>query len=152
MNRRVEWQMEEIVTKVSGIFIPVTDVKRSAEWYIRMFDMEMIDIGDYGAGLAFPHGEATVVLWKVAKPQPVQFDTGIDKMPYYNFNSFDIYSSYRELQAKGAKVSEIHESPGIPTGFRFFETFDPDGNPINIVEETADSPFYTHKQKYRKRS
>jgi hypothetical protein len=142
--------MEKIIAKVSGIFIPVTDLKRSAEWYIRMFDMETIEIGDHRAGLGFPQGEALVVLWKVVKPQPVQFDTGIDKMPYFNFSSFDIHNSYRELQAKGATVSEIHESPGIPTIHRYFETFDPDGNLVNIVEETADSPYYAHKQKYRK--
>jgi hypothetical protein len=142
--------MEKVIAKVSGIFIPVTDLKRSAEWYIRMFDMETIEISDYRTGLRFPHGEAVVVLWKVVKPQPVQFDTGVDKMPYFNFNSFDIHNSYRELQAKGATVSEIHESPESPTVYRFFVTFDPDANMINIVEETADSPYYAHKQKYRK--
>jgi predicted enzyme related to lactoylglutathione lyase len=143
--------MEKIVAKVSSIFIPVTDVKRSAEWYIRMFDMETIEIGDFRTGLGFPQGEALVVLWKVVKPQPVQFDTGIDKMPYFNFSSFDIHNSYRVLQAKVATVSVIQESSEIPTIHRFFETFDPDGNRVNIVEETADSPYYAHKQKYRKR-
>jgi predicted enzyme related to lactoylglutathione lyase len=142
--------MEKIIAKVSGIFIPVTDLKRSTEWYIRMFDMETIEICDFRAGLGFPQGEALIVLWKVVKAQPVQFDTGIDKMPYFNFTSFDIYNSYRELQEKGATVSESQESLDIPTIHRYFETFDPDGNRVNIVEETADSPYYAHKQKYRK--
>lgn len=141
--------MEKVVTQVSSIFIPVTDVNRSAEWYIRMFDMEMIEHGDQRAGLAFPQGETLIILWKVVKPQPVDFDTGTFKMHYFNFTSFDIHNSYRELQAKGATVSEIHEEPG----FRYFETFDPDSNRFNIVEETEESsPYYAHKHKYRKRT
>ncbi|UUZ81783.1 VOC family protein [Paenibacillus sp. P26] len=137
--------MEKIVAKVGCIFIPVTDVKRSAEWYVRMFDMETIEILDHRAGLKFPLRETLVLLWKVAKPQTVEFDTGIDKMPYYNFSSYDIHSSYRMLQGKGAAVSEVHEMPG----YRFFETFDPDGNPVSIVEETPESPYYEHKQQFR---
>lgn len=138
--------MEKTVSKVGCIFIPVTDVKRSTEWYMRMFDMEPIELLDYRAGLAFPNRETLILLWKVEKPQTVEFDTGINKMPYYNFNSYDIHQTYRQLQAKGATVNEIHEMPG----YRFFEAFDPDNNPVSIVEETTESPYYVHKQKFRK--
>ncbi|XID91937.1 VOC family protein [Paenibacillaceae bacterium WGS1546] len=138
--------MKNAVAMVSTIFIPVTDVKRSAVWYARMFDMETIELNDRRAGLTFPKAETVVILWKVREPQPVEFDTGDGKMHYFNFSSFDIHASYKTLQAKGAALSPIHELQG----FRFFETYDPDRNVFNIVEETPESPYYAHKQRHRK--
>lgn len=138
--------MGKIVSKISGIFIPVTDMKRSTEWYIKMFDLEVIQISDLCTGLAFP-GEATYInLWKVERPQPMQFDTGADQIPYYNFESFDIEYSHTALIEKGVEVMPIVNSDGI----RFFDCLDPDGNRIGIVEELPSSTaFYAHKQKYR---
>ncbi|MBB6633204.1 VOC family protein [Cohnella thailandensis] len=138
--------MEKIVAFVSAIFIPVTDITRSAEWYVRMFDLETIEKTDYRVGLAFPNGQTLVILWKVEKPQPVQFDTGKHPIPYFNFTSYDIDHSYRQLKAKGAELSEIHEEDG----HRFFQAFDLDGNPVDIVEETGQTPYFAHKNKIRK--
>ena len=138
--------MGKIVSKISGIFIPVTDMKRSTEWYIKVFDLEVIEISDICTGLAFP-GEATLInLWKVAKPQPTEFDTGEGKIPYYNFESFDIEYSHSTLKKKGVEVMPIVDGDGV----RFFDCLDPDGNQIGIVEELPSSTaFYAHKQKYR---
>ncbi|MBB6670379.1 VOC family protein [Cohnella nanjingensis] len=138
--------MGKIVSKISGIFIPVTDMKRSTEWYIKMFDLDVIQISDVCTGLAFP-GEATYInLWKVERPQPTQFDTGAYKIPYYNFESFDIEYSHTALIEKGVECMPIVNSDGI----RFFDCLDPDGNRIGIVEELPSSTaFYEHKQKYR---
>jgi len=139
--------MRKIASKVSGIFIPVTDMKRSTEWYIRMFNLEVIQISDVCTGLAFP-GEATYInLWKVEQPQPMMFDTGGDQIPYYNFESFDIEYSYAALIEKGVEVMPIVNDGGV----RFFDCLDPDGNQLGIVEELPSSAaFYTHKQKYRR--
>jgi catechol 2,3-dioxygenase-like lactoylglutathione lyase family enzyme len=138
--------MEKIIAYVSGIFIPVTDITRSEEWYVRMFDLETIEKTDDRVGLAFPNGQTLVLLWKVENPQPVQFDTGKDMMPYFNFTSYDINHSYSQLKAKGAELSEIHEEDG----YRFFKAFDLDGNPVDIVEETGQTPYFTHKNNIRK--
>lgn len=138
--------MGKIVSKISGIFIPVTNMKHSTEWYIKMFDLGVIQISDVCTGLAFP-GEATYInLWKVERPQPMQFDTGGDKIPYYNFESFDIEYSHAALIEKGVEVMPIVNNNGV----RFFDCLDPDGNPIGIVEELPSSTaFYAHKRKYR---
>ncbi|GJM80631.1 hypothetical protein HMSSN139_31270 [Paenibacillus sp. HMSSN-139] len=80
------------------------------------------------------------------KPQPVQFDTGKHPMPYFNFTSYDINHSYRELKAKGAKLSEIY----VEEGHTFFKAFDLDGNPVDIVEETGQTPYFAHKNNLRK--
>ena len=138
--------MEKIIAFVSSIFIPVTDVARSAAWYVRMFDLEMIEKTNQRVGLAFPNGQTLVLLWKVEKPQPVQFDSGKDRMPYFNFTSYDIDHSYSQLRAKGAELSEIHEEDG----YRFFEAFDTDGNPLSIVEETGQTPYFDHKNHLKK--
>jgi glyoxylase I family protein len=139
--------MSKIVSKISGIFIPVTDMKRSTEWYINMFNLEVIQTSEVCTGLAFP-GEATYInLWKVERPQPTQFDTGEYKIPYYNFESFDIEYSHASLIEKGVEVMPIVNNGGV----RFFDCLDPDGNPIGIVEELPSSTdFFAHKQKYRR--
>jgi glyoxylase I family protein len=139
--------MSKIVSKISGIFIPVTDMKRSTEWYIKMFNLEVIQVSEVCTGLAFP-GEATYInLWKVEQPQPTQFDTGEYKIPYYNFESFDIEYSHASLIEKGVEVMPIVNNGGV----RFFDCLDPDGNPIGIVEELPSSTdFFAHKQKYRR--
>lgn len=138
--------MKKIMEKVSGIFIPVTDMQRSIEWYTGVFGLEIIDQSDICTGLAFS-GEATILsLWKVEKPQPTQFDAGGYQIPYYNFESFDIEFSYNELRAANVQLSQIYSEDGI----KHFDCFDPDGNRIGIVEELASSPYYSHKQNYRK--
>ncbi|MUT65948.1 VOC family protein [Paenibacillus sp. NEAU-GSW1] len=140
--------MRKIVSKISGIFIPVTDLQRSTEWYIRIFDLEVIERSEMYTGLAFPGEVTSIGLWKVEKPQPIHFDTGTFKVPYYNFESFDIEYSHAALIEKGVDVQEIeiHEEET-----RFFDFHDPDGNLLGIVEELPGSAaFYAHKQKYRR--
>lgn len=138
--------MEKIVSFVASIFIPVTDIAHSEEWYVRMFDLETIEKTDYRVALAFPNAQTLVLLWKVEKPQPLQFDTGKHSMPYFNFTSYDINHSYRELKAKGAKLSEIY----VEEGHTFFKVFDLDENPVDIVEETGQTPYFAHKKIFRK--
>lgn len=140
--------MKKIIDKVSGIFIPVTNMQRSTEWYIRVFNLEIIDKDEVCTGLAFP-GEATIInLWKVDHVQPTQFEsTNGVYIPYYNFESFDIEFSHTSLKERGVEVMPIEDEGGI----KHFACLDPDGNPIGIVEEMPSSPYYAHKQKYRRR-
>ncbi|CAM3911310.1 VOC family protein [Cohnella lubricantis] len=137
--------MGKNIAFVSSIFIPVTDIARSEEWYVRMFDLETIERTDYRVALAFPNAQTLVLLWKVEKPQPVEFHTGEHPMPYFNFTSYDINQSYQQLKAKGAKLSEIY----VEENHRFFKAFDLDGNAVDIVEETGQTPYFAHKDKWR---
>lgn len=141
---------KKIVDKVSGIFIPVTNMKRSIEWYQQMFELEIIQESEICTGLAFP-GEATMVgLWKVDRPQPTQFEGGGGGyfIPYFNFESFDIEYSHALLKKNGVDVSDIKDEGDI----KHFDCKDPDGNHISIVEELPSSHgYYEHKQKYRKK-
>lgn len=139
--------MKKIVDKVSGIFIPVTNMERSTEWYIRIFGLELMESSDICTGLAFP-GEPTLIgLWKVERKQPTEFESAVGVyLPYYNFESFDIEFSHVSLMEQGVDVTPIADEGGI----KYFSCFDPDGNPIGIVEEMPSSVYYAHKQKYRK--
>jgi glyoxylase I family protein len=147
-SKMEDCSMRRIVSKVSGIFIPVTDMQRSADWYIRVFELEMIENSEICTGLAFP-GEATILnLWKVDRPQPTQFEmAGGYKISYYNFESFDIEFSHASLKEKGVDVMPIQNDAG---GTRYFDCLDPDRNLIGIVEELPNSIYYPHKQKYRR--
>jgi glyoxylase I family protein len=139
--------MKRIVDKISGIFIPITNMERSLEWYTRVLGLEVVEKSDMCTGLAFP-GEATILnLWKVENAQPTTFDTGQGyQICYYNFESFDINYSYTKLQEQGVEVLPIQDEGSI----KFFDAVDPDGNLFSIVEEMPSSPYYAHKQKHRR--
>ena len=139
--------MERIAAKVGTIFIPVMQLARSMEWYKEMFDLNVLDQKEDRIFMQFPQGETAIVLWKVEKPQPVYFETGKHKMHYWNFDSYDIESSYRQLVAKGVTVTElVYEEEH---GHRFFDAYDPDGNIVNIVEVYESNAYYDHKQTIR---
>jgi glyoxylase I family protein len=140
--------LAQIAARVSGIFIPVTDMKRSTEWYLNVFDLEVISRDDGCTGLKFAGAETIVNLWKVATKQPVDFDAGSYRICYFNFESYDIHASRESLQEKGVQVGELHDHGSI----RFFDCYDPDDNAISIVEEMPSSPYYAFKQRVRNQS
>ncbi|TFB22121.1 VOC family protein [Filobacillus milosensis] len=123
--------------KVGGIFIPVTDLKRSKDWYSAVLGLTKIDEWqengeDYGADFVFEKGTTPLTLIKVEKPQPTEFTVkGKDKNVYYNFEVADIDEAYNHFTKHGVETTEIHDF-GPMKGFDFFDL---DGNPFSIVSE-----------------
>lgn len=128
--------------RVAGVFIPVTDLKRSMAWYEKLFGLERVSYGEeWMAGYKFPRGEALLALVQVEKNQKTQFEIreGMHNS-YYNFETVDIESVHRSFAAQGVQVTEIFGGDSI----RIFHFLDPDGNRFDVVEETPNSPFYKH--------
>lgn len=127
--------------RIGGVFIPVTNLEKSIEWYMKCLPLELVDRwqGEAGAGFRFRSGGAGLMLVQVDKSQPTEFDVSErQKNCYFNFNPESIHEFHRELQEKGVEVTEI-EDHGTMLGFDFF---DPDGNPFSAVLDLPSSKYY----------
>ena len=126
---------------VGSIFIPVTDVQKSASWYINNLGVEKIDGWEAGAGFYFPNGSTQLALIKVDVPQPTEFVIqDRKKNVYYNFVVQDIEAAHKHLAGNGVVTTAIEDFGGM----RGFDFFDPDGNPFSVVNEEESSPFHSN--------
>ncbi|HEU5138690.1 MAG TPA: VOC family protein [Bacillales bacterium] len=127
--------------RVGGIFIPVTDLERSIEWYMECLNLKLVDRWPEGAGagFTFENGEAGLGLVKVETKQPTEFRVSSRYQNcYYNFEPENVQEMHQFLKGRGVKVTEI-EDHGPMEGFDFF---DPDGNPFSAVRDKPQSPYY----------
>ncbi|HWO74352.1 MAG TPA: VOC family protein [Bacillus sp. (in: firmicutes)] len=115
-----------------GIFIPVSDLDTSTNWYQNMFGFEILHKDEPEANV-LKMGDGTVLFCLVKSTditQPTFPKNNYDVDHYFNFHTNDVEKSYQNFLNKGANVSEIHEYDGI----RGFSLFDPDGNRFGVVK------------------
>lgn len=131
--------------KVGSIFIPVTDMKKSTDWYVKFLGVKIIDSWEDGAGFYLPAGTTQLALVKVESPQPTEFIIkGEQKNSYFNFVVDDIEAVHQHFRNNDIVTTEIDDFGGM----KFFDFFDLDGNPFSVVDEVSDSPF--HSENVRK--
>ncbi|WP_394581517.1 VOC family protein [Cytobacillus firmus] len=131
--------------KVGSIFIPVTDIEKSTDWYVKFLGVKIIDSWGDGAGFYLPTGSTQLALVKVKSPQPTEFITeGDQKNSYFNFVVDDIESAHQHFKNNGIVTTEIDDFGGM----KFFDFFDLDGNPFSVVNEVDGSPY--HSENVRK--
>lgn len=125
--------------KIGSIFIPVTDVEASAEWFQKYLGVKTIDSWEDGAGFYFPSGSTQLALVKVDSKQPTEFNAkGSQKNAYYNFVVEDIEAAHQHFKENGIVTTAIENYDGM----KFFDFFDLDGNPFSVVQEGDSSPFH----------
>ncbi|MCG7344875.1 VOC family protein [Sporosarcina sp. ACRSL] len=126
--------------KIGGIFIPVTNIEKSAEWYEKNLGVKKIDSWKDGVGYYLPTGSAQLALVQVETPQPTEFTIkGNQKNSYYNFVVDDIEAAFTHFNNNGVVTTEIDDFGGM----KFFDFFDLDGNPYSVVNEVENSPFHS---------
>jgi len=126
--------------KVGSIFIPVTDIKKSTDWYVKFLGVKIIDSWEDGAGFYLPAGTTQLALVKVESPQPTEFIIkGEQKNSYFNFIVDDIEAAHQQFRNNGIVTTEIDDFGGM----KFFDFFDLDGNPFSVVNEVSNSPFHS---------
>ena len=126
--------------KVGSIFIPVTDIKKSTDWYVKFLGVKIIDSWEDGAGFYLPAGTTQLALVKVESPQPTEFIIkGEQKNSYFNFVVDDIEAAHQQFRNNGIVTTEIDDFGGM----KFFDFFDLDGNPFSVVNEVSNSPFHS---------
>lgn len=126
--------------KVGSIFIPVTDIKKSTDWYVKFLGVKIIDSWEDGAGFYLPAGTTQLALVKVESPQPTEFIIkGDQKNSYFNFVVDNIEAAHQQFRNNGIVTTEIDDFGGM----KFFDFFDLDGNPFSVVNEVSNSPFHS---------
>ena len=126
--------------KVGSIFIPVTDIEKSTEWYVKLLGAKVIDSWGDGVGFYLPTGSTQLALVKVESPQPTEFIIKGDKKNcYFNFIVDDIETAHQHFKNNGVVTTEIDEFGGM----KFFDFFDLDGNPFSVVNEVDGSPYHS---------
>ncbi|GIN72429.1 hypothetical protein J14TS2_29040 [Bacillus sp. J14TS2] len=126
--------------KIGGIFIPVTNIEKSTEWYEKFLGVKKIDSWEDGAGFYLPSGSTQLALVKVEAPQPTEFIIkGNQKNAYYNFIVDDIETAHQHFKYNDVVTTEIDAFGDM----KFFDFFDLDGNPFSVVNEVKGSPFHS---------
>ncbi|TYS18578.1 VOC family protein [Rossellomorea vietnamensis] len=126
--------------KVGSVFVPVTDLKKSASWYEENLGVKKIDEWEGGAGFYFPSGSTQLGLVETTAPQPTEFAIhGKKKNVYFNFVVEDINDVHQQLQSRGVVTTHIEDFGGM----KCFDFYDPDGNIFSVVDEAEGSPFHS---------
>ncbi|RLL45447.1 VOC family protein [Oceanobacillus piezotolerans] len=127
--------------KIGGIFIPVTNVKKSIEWYEKNLGAKLIDSWEDGAGFYLPNGSTQLALVEVDTKQPTEFVIkGNKKNSYYNFVVDDINLAYKHFHENNVTTTPIKDFGGM----KYFDFYDLDQNPFSVVDEQVDSPFHSN--------
>jgi lactoylglutathione lyase len=115
-----------------GIFIPVSDLKRSTEWYTNVLGFEITHNDEPNATVLMMNDQKIIFCLVRSydfKPQPFpRNDYGVEQ--YFNFHTSDVENAHRLLKLKGANVSEIESFDGMLG----FSLYDPDGNKFGVVQ------------------
>lgn len=131
--------------QVGSVFVPVTDLEKSREWYKNHLGVKEIDRWEGGAGFFFPQGSVQFGLIEVTESQPTEFVINKDNSNcYFNFVVEDIEAAHEKLNAGRVRTTAI-ESFG---GMKCFDFFDPDNNTYSVVDEDLQSPY--HKENVKK--
>ncbi len=123
----------KVIKKITNVEIPVSDLKKSLEWYTEMLGLEVQHYDNDSAILSFKlSGSANIFLVKTDKPSKLVFQNtnwGIAENSVIDFYADDLRACYEWMKEQGAKVSElnVHED-----GLSGFGVTDPDGHVFGI--------------------
>ncbi|AJY76190.1 VOC family protein [Paenibacillus beijingensis] len=120
-----------IIERIDGIFIPVTDMDRSVEWYKEILGLDLLYRWEGGAGFKVYNGESLLGLIQVTEHTPAFFKTQTSKMHFFNFKTFDIEESCNKLRERGVDINEIVDAGKVKLAY----FLDPDGNLLGLCEE-----------------
>jgi catechol 2,3-dioxygenase-like lactoylglutathione lyase family enzyme len=139
-----------VATKIEVALIPVSDVDRAKEFYVRLgwrLDDDVVMGNDFRVVQLTPPGSGCSISFGrgVTAAEPGSFRGGLIV--------FDIEAAHKEIVAKGINASEVfHGSPFSPAGrvsgpdperqsYRSYVSFeDPDGNSWIVQEVTRRLP------------
>jgi lactoylglutathione lyase len=115
-----------------GIFVPVSDLIRSTEWYTNVLEFEITYNDEPNATVMMMNDNKIVFcLVRSFDIEPRSFpknDYLVEQ--YFNFHTDDVEGTHRMLREKGAEVGEI-ESFGVIRGFTLHDL---DGNKYGVVK------------------
>ena len=120
--------------KVNGlvaIFIRVSNLEQSFNFYSEVLNLQLRDIEEWddgrGANYIIAPGSPLLTLIECSNPQNLD-------QPLFNLSCENIQEWYDDLKEKEVKVSSINRWSSQWNDHIDFDVYDPDGNPINIIE------------------
>ncbi|WP_191556714.1 VOC family protein [Metabacillus idriensis] len=123
---------QPLLKGIEGVFIPVSDVKRSVQWYEDKLGFKPLYIEKEAAVMKIAdESQAVICLVLTPNHQPMIFPEnhfGVGK--YFNFIPSNIEETHRKLIERGVAVNPM-DGEGQT---RFFTFFDPDGNPLGACQ------------------
>lgn len=120
---------------VSDVFLPVSDLHRSVEWYEKILGFRRLWVDDARGAAGLATGNI-VGLCLVESPahHPIAFPPNRFDVEFaFNLRASDIRAAHRRLDAAGVDVEEI--TPSFDGSFACFAFSDPDGNRLSVVCE-----------------
>ncbi|MFC7364401.1 MULTISPECIES: VOC family protein [Bhargavaea] len=125
--------------KIGSIFVPVSDLNHSADWYESRLDLKRIGEWEGGIGYALPDGSAQLALVRTKTQQGTEFFVDEkERHVFFNLLVTDARDLHLKLSTRAVVTTPIKEANGM----KYFDFFDLDGNTFSVVEEDPDSPFY----------
>lgn len=122
----------EFNNEIVQIYIPVTDIKRSVQWYVDVFGFHVIWEESDSANLKLKQGPL-VFLKKTDKVQPIKYYIQYQENPIISFKTNNLDKLQELLKSKEYDVDEINEyGIGKNGPYREFYIRDPDQNLIEI--------------------
>ncbi|WP_214629429.1 VOC family protein [Paenibacillus agaridevorans] len=113
-----------IFNRISGIFVPVSDIEEGRAWYCELLGMEpsMDIISGHLCCISMQGGQNIVLDSKVYTPE------NVFKTPMFHFDTDDIDEAFSYMKEKGVTLTTDIEN-GHWFGFQ-----DPDGNHLMICK------------------
>ncbi|QNK54953.1 VOC family protein [Paenibacillus sp. PAMC21692] len=113
-----------ILNRISGIFVPVSDIEAGRAWYCELLGMEpsMDIISGHLCCISMQSGQNIVLDSKVYTPE------NVFKTPMFHFDTDDIDEAFSYMKEKGVTLTT-----GIENG-HWFGFQDPDGNHLMICK------------------
>jgi lactoylglutathione lyase len=123
------------VQQIGGIFVPVSNLERSIEFYTQMLGFVSRGIEDWGDGrrgatlFCDPHPENAALLTLAETQDPIS-----TYKPNFNIKCADVTSMHAILEAHGCKVTELETWDSPWNHHVMFDVVDPDGHMVNLIE------------------
>ena len=125
--------------KIGSIFVPVSDLNHSAEWYESHLGLQRIGEWEGGIGYVLPDGSAQLALVRTKTHQGTEFLLDEkERHVFFNLLVPDARALHLKLSTRAVVTTPIKEENGM----KYFDFFDMDGNTFSVVEENPDSPFH----------
>ncbi len=125
----------QIVNKLMMLSINVSDMPRAKAFYTDKLGLKVTtdyrqNDDNWWVALNLPEGGPTITLSRATGYENIKPGT----MTLY-FETSDIDSAYKELNARGVKVNRVQDDLfGTGSGVKFFNLEDPDGNQVILAQ------------------
>lgn len=124
------------IQQIGSLFVPVSDLERSIEFYTQTLGLICRGIEDWGDGnrgatLFFdPHPQHAALLSLVETKGPVS----LSGRPGFNLTCSDVPGLHAALKEQGCRVTDLETWDSPWNHHVMFDVFDPDGHIINLIE------------------